>query len=136
MKEKMICNVFLLISHKLTDDQKEELLAQNSISNIMYLPSNLQSMWSAVPTAAESRSIENHISIFIEYLLENTKEGDYIMIQGDFGLTYALTSWSLNHNRIPIYATTQRIAQENINPDGSKTLVHSFKHNGFRKYRS
>ena len=68
-----------------------------------------------------------------EYMTKVCKEEDYILIQGDFGATFQVVLKALSLKFIPIYATTERQAVENI-VDGKVIKTSLFEHGIFRRY--
>jgi hypothetical protein len=122
--------MYLFFSHKLTQEQIEEAKKNLKIKEFIYLPDILQKKWSNVPPELEN--ITEYARDF-ENFLENAKKGDYILIQGDFGLTCYLVNFSKNRGLIPVYATTKRISKD-MKKDGKIIKVSEFKHIKFRKY--
>lgn len=123
-------DLYLLFSHTLTSKQIEEAKTRLMIDNIIYLPAHLQKIWSNIPA---EESIDKDISKFIKYLGENSKSGDYVLVEGDFGATFAVVDWCIVNSRIPIYATTARLAKSEGEGDFTK-MTHYFKHVMFRRY--
>ncbi|MBZ4683973.1 MAG: hypothetical protein PWP46_1697 [Fusobacteriaceae bacterium] len=125
--------IFLLFSHTLTENQINELKRDFNINKIFYLPKDIQNIWSNVDYVKYDFSNLKPIKNFIK---ENSKEKDYILIQGEYGYTYHMVNWAFENKFIPIYATTQRktieIIDEN-NPNNIKKISH-FEHISFRKY--
>lgn len=80
--------LFLLFSHKLTLSQKEYAKNEFGIKDFVYLPQDLQRQFSNIPPEIEDLS--RYIKLFEDYLLQNMKKGDYVLIQGDFGMTCRL----------------------------------------------
>ena len=122
-----------LFSHTFTTQQIEELSIKYS-SNIMTLPSDLQRIWSQVPTAIESPRLRGYLQPIISFLNNETTKGDVVFVQGECGMTSLVVQWCFINGRTPIYATTKRKAVEVHNEDGSVTMQHKFVHAGFRKY--
>ena len=118
---------FVFTSHKLTQEQIDDAISKFDVQEFIYLPDELQQKWSNVP--ADLISLNDVVRPFYKFLYENTKQGDVIMIQGDFGLSYDLINYAKSLDLIPIYATTQR---NSIEKDGVKISV--FKHVIFREY--
>ena len=125
--------IFLLFSHKLTNEQIQELKGRFKIEKIINLSSDLQSLWSNFPP--ENNFPKKIADKFIEYLQNNSQKEDFVLVQGEFGLVFYIVDWCLKNNRIPIYSTTKRIFKEENQPDGSIKNIHIFKHVNFRKYR-
>jgi len=57
---------------------------------------------------------EDNIDInqFKNFLLENLQKGDYVLIQGEWGLTYNMVNFAKENNFIPLYAGTTRKVTE------------------------
>ena len=121
--------MYLLFSHKLTNEQIEDA-KKLGVDEFVYLPEDLQKKFSNVPPELES--IKKYAKDF-EKFLEKAKNGDYVLIQGDFGLTCHLVNFSKNRGLIPVYATTKRISKD-MKKDGKIIKMSEFKHIKFRKY--
>ena len=124
-------NFYLFFSHSLTETQIKEIKTIFKCSKIIPLPSNLQELWSNIRPEGNLASI---LTKFQNYLGTNSKAGDYVLVEGDFGATFAIVDWCIANGRIPVYATTERIAEEERKKNGTVKLVHTFKHVMFRKY--
>ena len=123
--------LFLLFSHKLTEEQIKDAKNKFGIQEFIYLPQNLQYIWSNIP--AEATCINDTIYPIYDFLSQNISKGDYVLIQGEFGATYKL----VNHIKLcganAIYSTTKREAIEIATKDG--VIKNSiFKHCTFRHY--
>jgi len=64
----------------------------------------------------------------------HAQPGDLVLIQGDFGATCLMVEYARSLGLTPIYATTARISEDKILPDGSVQTVRRFVHRRFRKY--
>ncbi len=126
-----MANVLILFSHKLTEEQEKDLKNQG-VDSFIFMPENLKNLWGNVPP--ELKSLKDFSKNFIDWIKENSKEGDYLIIQGDYGLTNILVDFSFKNGLIPIYSTTERIHQDIKLPDGSVKIVKTFKHKIFRRY--
>ncbi len=123
--------LLLFFSHRLTDAQKEDAQKSLGVEEFVYLPSELQQLFSNVPPQLES--LDKYVRPFAEYLLEVAKPGDYVLIQGDFGLVYRLVEISKVLGLIPVYATTRRVALER--QEGERSIkLSAFEHIRFRRY--
>ena len=122
--------MFLFFSHKLTPLQIEEA-KKLGVEEFVYLPKNLQDVFSNVPPDVES--LGEYLKPLFLFLMENSKSGDYVLIQGEFGVVYRLVSFAKILDLIPIYATTKRITKE-IVKDAKIVKISEFKHIRFRKY--
>lgn len=123
--------MILLFNHTLTNAQKEDALSSLDVKEFIPLPKELQHTWSNIPT--DVASLLMLLSPIREFITKEAKKGEYILIQGDFGATYAMVEFSKSLGLIPIYATTKREVIET--KQGDKVVKKSiFKHERFRKY--
>ncbi len=124
--------MFLLFSHNLTNDQIKDAKENLKVNKFIYLPKELQNIWSNIPPEVED--ITDYLKPIKEFLKNNANDGDYVLIQGDFGATYNMVNYAFENNLIPIYATTKRVVKEVIE-DGKVITIREFKHCRFRKYK-
>jgi CRISPR-associated DxTHG motif protein len=123
--------MLLLFSHKLTPEQKKDAIKTFNIKTFIPLPSDLQKTFSNIPANIET--IKPLLNDFEEFIREQSSPGDFILIQGDFGIVCALVQYTKRIGRIPIYATTKRVAVERETPQGIEK-ISTFQHVRFRKY--
>lgn len=119
--------IFLLFSHKLTEVQEEEIYNKLNCGKINYLPENLKYEWSNVDKE-EDKSI-----LFQEYLKINGNIGDYVLIQGEWGMTYTMITYCKANNLIPLYAYSKRSVVEKKDGENIKKISF-FKHIKFMEY--
>ncbi len=124
--------LFLIFNHHFTPAQQIDARQQLGLEQIVNPPSELQRLWSQIPP--ELAKLIPYLEPLQTWLRSQAQPGDYVLIQGDFGATYLMVDFALQHNLIPIYATTSRQAMEEHLPDGSVKLVHRFQHQMFRRY--
>lgn len=123
--------MFLLFSHKLTKEQEDDAKNSFGIKNFIYLPQDLQELWSNIPPEIED--LDNYLEPIFKYLQENIKDGDYALVQGDFGATCKVANFVKSLNATALYATTKRNAVEKV-VDGKMVKTSVFKHVRFRSY--
>ncbi len=128
--KKLTDSIFLIFSHKLTDSQIEEL-EKTGISQFVYLPRDLQILWSGVPPNKER--LKGYLKPIVEWLKANAKEGDWVLVQGDFGAVCLVVDFCFKHLLVPVYATTKRNTIERME-NGKLIKVSQFEHIRFRKY--
>lgn len=104
--------LFLLFSHKLTPTQSKSAQATYGVEDFIYMPLELQSLWSKVPPDIEK--IADYLVPLKNYLQKNAKKDDVVLIQGDFGASYHMVRFSKELGLTPIYATTKRRVKEYI----------------------
>lgn len=125
-------DLYLLLSHELTEQQKKEAYEDLKVKNIYYLPEDLKALWSQVPP--EIAEVTGHIQPIQEWLEMRVKEGDYILIQGDFGASYEMVNWAFTKKLKPLYATTRREVIESYK-NGIVITNRVFDHVRFRFYK-
>lgn len=123
----------LLFSHLLTAEQVAD--AQRlGISDFIYLPAQLQERWSNLsPEGEVPGDLLNELD---QWLAGVCQAGDYVLVQGDYGLTFALVGRCIERELIPVYATTVRRAVESKDPGGGVLISRVFRHCQFREYKS
>ena len=124
-KEK---TMFILISHTLTDSQREDARKNWNVGEFKNVPSR---WWGQIPADAES--VSPYLSDIVSYLGREADSGDLLLIQGDFGATVAMTQWAKTRGLVPLYATTRRVAREHT--EGERVITtREFRHVRFRRY--
>jgi len=122
-----------IMNHPLSLEQKNYLRDNFNIENYLFLPEKLQNYLKNIPADRDlDLEILKEITFFIK---SNLQRDDYIIIQGEFGITFYLVDFSLDSGFTPIYATSSRVYEEKINEDGTVERKHIFKFIKFRKYR-
>lgn len=126
--------MFLLFSHKLTEDQITDAKNNLKVDKIIYLPSDLQELWENIPPT--NSSLFDFLAPFRKFIKENSKPKDYVLIQGEFGAVYLMVKFVFSMNLIPLYSTTDRNYSEKRRQNNKVELKHVFKHEIFRKYEN
>jgi hypothetical protein len=98
--------MLLLFSHSLTPEQKDDAKKTLSVEKFLSLPDDLQSLWSQVPPEGE---INDTVHFFIEWIKNHAEKSDFALIQGEFGMTFAIVDWCLREGIVPVYSTTGRV---------------------------
>ncbi len=123
--------MFLLFSHKLTSEQIEDSKKNLKVEEFIYLPEELQKIWSNIP--AEIENLNDLLKPIKKFLKKNINRGDYILIQGDFGAVYKFVRFAKKNQLKPIYATTKReFTEKEVN--GKIIKTSTFSHVRFREY--
>lgn len=124
MDKKLI----LLFSHQLTPQQLKDANEKLQCNEIIYLPKELLYIWQNITP-------ETDIQVFKDFLLKNGREGDYILIQGEWGTTYNMVNFVKENNMIPIYSSTARkVIEEKSGSDNRVIKTSIFEHKGFYRY--
>ena len=123
--------MFLLFSHKLTDEQIKDAKENLGVREFIYLPKDLQEKFSNVPPEIED--IKEYSKIFIDFLKNSVKEDDYVLVQGDFGVVFNVVEFCKENNLKAVYSTTKRVSKEK-KIDGKIVKISEFKHIRFRRY--
>ena len=121
-----------LVSHAPTLEQKEQLKEKWGINNLIIPPEEIQKIWASIPP--DISSVNQWIEPIINWLSDVCSSGDIIVVQGDYGATFIVVNWAKKKGCVPVYATTQRILEEEKKEDGSVIQKRIFKHSCFRKY--
>ena len=124
--------LFLIFNHQFTPGQEAEARTSLGVEKITSLPKELQERWRDIPPSLPA--IQEYLEPFRAWLAAQAGDGDYVLIQGDFGACYLMVLFALERKLIPVYSTTLREAEEEVQPDGSVKLIHHFRHQMFRKY--
>ena len=122
--------MFLFFSHKLTAEQIEDA-KKRGVKEFVSLPNELQYKFSNVPP--EIDDIKEYSKPFFKFLKENAKEGDFVLIQGDFGVVFNIVEFCKDNNLQAVYSTTKRVAKE-TKIDEKVVKVSELKHVKFRFY--
>ena len=93
--------IILLFSHTLTEPQRKELIENWNCDEIIYMPNKLKNNWMNVVDDVD-------VNQFKKFLLDNLQKGDYVLIQGEWGLTYNMINFAKENSFIPLYAGTTR----------------------------
>lgn len=129
-----IPRLFVIFNHKLTQVQIEDAFYSLKVSKILEPSQDLRNMWADIPPDADELSNCNEFILLRNWLEINSRTGDYVLIQGEFGATFLMVQFALEKGLVPVYSTTSRKAVEHHNTDGSVEIKHSFSHVKFRNY--
>lgn len=120
--------LILLFSHQLTPQQLKDAKETLQCNKIIYLTDELLYKWQNIIP-------ETDIQIFKDFLVENAKVGDYVLIQGEWGTTYNMVNFAKEKNMIPIYSSTARkVIEEKSGSDNKVIKTSIFEHRGFYRY--
>lgn len=124
--------IFLLFSHTLTTRQEKDLKENHGIEEMIYLPPNLQDIWSNVdPEIIEDEKLQE----VLDYVIQNSREKDYVLIQGEWGFVYKSINFFKEKNLVPVYSTTKRDVIETTQDDGKILKKSIFEHVKYKKYK-
>jgi len=129
-----MAKMLLIFSHRLTEEQVKEAKKNFNVTEFVYLPEDLQYIWSNVPPEGEFN--ERYLDGIKSFLISNSNENDYVLVQGEYGATYLMVKWCFENNLIPIYSTTKRVYEFTKNDDETIENKHIFKHVSFRLYKN
>jgi len=123
---------FLLFSHHLTPVQEKELANEWDATDLRRMPEALKKLWGNVPP--ETPSVREWVHPVLAWVASEAVPGDVILVQGDYGATFLAVFWALSKGLVPVYATTERLLEETVQPDGSVVQKRVFRHVRFRRY--
>lgn len=128
-KENFMKKIAVLFSHKLTKDQEDDIYNSLKCEKIVFLDDKLQEKFSSIE--------ENHRESLLEelklFLKTNLSEEDYLLVQGEWGITYNIVNYAKEIGLIPLYSLTKRASKEVLKGDIVEKTSY-FKHEGFKKY--
>ncbi|MBI4766069.1 MAG: hypothetical protein HY787_15970 [Deltaproteobacteria bacterium] len=127
-----MATLFLIFNHQFSSEHEADAHLSLGVTKSAPLPTQLQELWRSIPPILPA--LQNYLGPFRSWTASLVAEGDYVLIQGDFGACYLLARFALNQGLIPVYSTTQREAEEEVLPDGTVRLIHLFGHQIFRRY--
>lgn len=124
-----ICLV--VFNHNQLTDEQISALKFIDCQKAVYLSDELNSVWKNInPATDKIESLKN----IEDFILKNTNQHDYVLIQGEFGATYKMVNFCFEQGRIPVYATSKRESVEERQSDGSVVKKSVFKFVRFREY--
>lgn len=122
---------YCLLNHALTENQINELKEKFAVAEIIYPSQQLSGKWSQIPT---TENIDKTVIDSVTAWLVGAEENDVLIVQGEFGSTFAIVDFALKKGLIAVHAVTQRIATESR--DGEKvSRSYIFEHVCFRRYK-
>lgn len=124
--------LFLLFSHKLTNEQIKDAKASLEVQRILYLPKKLQMIWSDINPQGELAV--DKLNRVATWLSKKSKTGDYVLIQGDYGAVFYIADYCFRKKLIPIYSATKRKSKDCKQKKGKIIKRSCFKHVCFRQY--
>ena len=123
--------LFLLFSHTLTATQERDAKESLGVTNFVALPSNLQTLWSNIPP--QLTKLDDYLAPLKEYIRNESKEGDVVLIQGDFGGCYEMVNYVKSLGLKAVHSTTTRDVVEKT-VDGKVVKTSVFEHVLFREF--
>ena len=119
----------IILNHKLTADQNNELREQHGADMISTLTPAQKTIWGQIPADGTQDDVACHI----QSILDLIGGVDLVVCQGEF------TAFSIVHSKcssfnIPLLvACSERVTVENTEADGTSTKTAVFRHIQFRK---
>lgn len=123
--------MLVIFNHSLTDAQRADAKAGLGVAEFIAPPANLLATWGQLPP--DTATLAQLLVPLFNWLREVGREGDYVLVQGDFGATHLVVQKAMALGMTPVYSTTRREAMEVRNGDAI-SLTHHFRHVRFRLY--
>jgi hypothetical protein len=123
--------LFLLFSHKLTEQQVADAKKSLGVEEFVYLPTEIQKLWSSIPPSLDE--LNAYLTPIVEYIDSYAKTEDIFLVQGDFGACFDIVSYLNERGFDAYYATTSRKTVEKL-VEGKVVKTSVFEHVRFRKY--
>jgi len=125
--------MFLLFSHKLTEQQIADAKESLGVEGFVRLPPKLQELWSDVPPDITDLAL--YLQPIQQWLKEQVQSEDFVLVQGDFGATCKFVTFVKEQGAKAVYATTKRNVEERL-LDGKVVKTSVFEHIRFREYKA
>ncbi|MFO7761029.1 MAG: CRISPR-associated protein Csx20 [Desulfobia sp.] len=125
-------NLLVIFNHTITPSQKTDARQTLKAEEIIQPPEELCRLWAQVPPEADS--LGDYLEPLKYWLDSQAGNGDYVLIQGEFGATYLMVRFALARGLVPLYSTTRREAEEEVLGDGTVQVRHRFFHVRFRYF--
>lgn len=119
------------MNHEMNGEQTATAVNELKVDCFNTMPPFIDAIWGNVDPEADFDKLE--VEKIVKWLKETTVRGDYVLVQGDYGLTFAVVDWCLDNGRKAVYATTRRVAREIVG-EGSTIVQREFRHVRFREY--
>jgi hypothetical protein len=124
--------LIIVMNHIITEKQNQDARICLGVKEFTMLPNDLKELWCNIPP--DQAAIGPFINPVIDWICKNSRNRDFVLIQGDFGACYLAVRAAFEKGLIPVYSTTFRKASERPAEDGSICLTHCFSHRIFRQY--
>lgn len=125
--------MFLIFSHKLTEEQITDAKTTLNVNQFIYLDDKLQTLWSGIPT--DLNDLSDYLKDIKDFLYNSANKDDIVLIQGDFGAVYHIVNFSKSLGLKTVYSTTKRVIEEQI-IDNQTIKKSLFQHKKFREYQN
>ncbi|SET13015.1 CRISPR-associated protein Csx20 [Anaerobranca gottschalkii] len=122
----------VITSHRLNDEQILELQSRYKVEEIIYLPEDLQNIWSNIEPSGEF-PIDN-LKKIVSWISKEKRENVFVIVQGEFGATFLIVDYCLKNGYKALYATSKRQVKEEVK-EGETHTIRVFKHVNFREYK-
>ena len=123
---------FVLISHRLTEDQHRDKINRFGEVEMVTADPALLGIWSAIPPDLER--LEDYLYPIRVWLETESRPGDILFVQGEHGATVYGVQLAFALGLVPVYATSRRVVAERVLEDGSVETLREFRHVLFRAY--
>lgn len=123
---------FIILSHELTEAQRSELLSRWNVREVISMPQDLGDRWRNLPPDRDD--IGPELEPVAAWLRSESFPGDIAVIQGEHGATLLLALEARELGLVPVYATTKRVTEEHLLPDGGIQQERIFRHVRFRRF--
>ncbi|MBT3217819.1 MAG: TIGR02221 family CRISPR-associated protein [Proteobacteria bacterium] len=122
-----------ITNHRLTPDQVEDARNSMGIKEVLELPPELKEAWATVPL--DTAGMLAVVSTVFDWVWNKTSKNDVILVQGEYGATFALVSHLNAAHRRTVHATSKREVTERQNEHDSTETIRHFVHRGYRDYQ-
>ena len=131
IKEVEMKKFIVLMSHDMSDIQKNDAYENLKVTKIIEAPPNIKKIWGNIEPISDLNTVK--LDEIVSWIKENSNKQDYVLVQGEFGATFYIVDYCFKNNLIPVYATSIRRVEETR--QGEKVITNRvFVHEGYRRY--
>jgi hypothetical protein len=134
MSRKML----VLLNHSLSEDQVYDAKVSLGVDEISYAPKDILECWGNISPTMSMWELREYIQPVFDWLRSVIKPNDILLIQGEATATFqvvtAIRQAFVMENIRCVSATTERVVEEQHQPDGSIQKKSVFRHVRYRAY--
>lgn len=125
--------MFILLSHELTDKQKEDARDMLKVSEFIPLPEALQTEWSQVNPEGIFDGV--HLKPIFDFIHKYpTDKEKILLVQGELSMIISTLNWAKKEQLKAYYSTTERKSVDIIQADGTVVTDKVFAHVTYREF--
>jgi hypothetical protein len=130
--------MFVLMNHRLSEDQITDARESLGVNNIVYAPDDVLKIWGGVPPEMNLWELKSFLRPVFDWLKTSLVPDCLVLVMGESVCTYLVVDaihmgFYLDNIRC-VSTTTTREVTEQTQEDGSVKKISTFRHVRFRAY--